>query len=72
MPDETGKKYGEQLFAEVIRQAKAQDERRLWLDVQTVYCVRDEGTDDGIVAQGRRRLPGASLRTGEAVRRERQ
>ncbi|EPO2859421.1 GNAT family N-acetyltransferase, partial [Salmonella enterica subsp. enterica serovar Newport] len=27
MPGETGKKFGEQLFAEVIRQAKAQDER---------------------------------------------
>ncbi|ASD85398.1 GNAT family N-acetyltransferase [Salmonella enterica] len=33
MPGETGKKFGEQLFAEVIRQAKAQDERRLWLEV---------------------------------------
>ncbi|MDE9620458.1 GNAT family N-acetyltransferase [Citrobacter portucalensis] len=33
MPGETGKQYGEQLFAEVVRQAKAQNEPRLWLDV---------------------------------------
>ena len=33
MPDATGKQYGEQLFAEVIRQAKEQDEKWLWLEV---------------------------------------
>lgn len=33
MPGETGKQYGEQLFTEVIRQARAQNEKRLWLDV---------------------------------------
>ena len=33
MPDETGKQYGEQLFAEVVRQAKVQNEQRLWLEV---------------------------------------
>lgn len=33
MPGETGKQYGEQLFSEVVRQAKAQNEQRLWLDV---------------------------------------
>lgn len=33
MPGETGKQYGEQLFTEVIRQAKAQNETCLWLDV---------------------------------------
>ena len=33
LPGETGKQYGEQLFAEVVRQAKAQGETRIWLDV---------------------------------------
>lgn len=40
--------------------------------VQTVYCVRDESAENGIGAQGIRILRGASLRTGEAVRRKRQ
>ena len=33
MPDETGKQHGELLFAEVVRQAKAQGEKWLWLEV---------------------------------------
>lgn len=33
MPGETRKRFGEQLFAEVIHQAKAQDETMLWLEV---------------------------------------
>lgn len=33
LPGETGKQYGEQLFAEVVRQAKAQGETRIWLEV---------------------------------------
>ncbi|HDG1710702.1 TPA: GNAT family N-acetyltransferase [Kluyvera ascorbata] len=33
MPGETGQRFGEQLFAEVIRQAKAQHETLLWLEV---------------------------------------
>ncbi len=33
MPGETGKNYGEQIFAEVSQQAKAQEETHLWLEV---------------------------------------
>ena len=33
MPGETGKSYGEQIFAEVSQQAKAQEETHLWLEV---------------------------------------
>lgn len=33
LPGETGKQYGEQLFAEVVRQAKAHGETRIRLDV---------------------------------------
>lgn len=33
MPGETGKQYGEQLFAEVVHQAKVQGEKWLWLEV---------------------------------------
>lgn len=33
MPGETGKRFGEQLFTEVIRQARAQHETALWLEV---------------------------------------
>ena len=33
MPGETGQRFGEQLFSEVIRHAKAQHETSLWLEV---------------------------------------